>query len=34
MSELSFDHLMGLVVHGFEVVGVLILVVGSPPTSC
>ena len=29
MPEISFDHLMELVVHGFEIGGVAILVVGS-----
>ncbi len=29
MSELSFDDVMELVVHGFEIGGVVILVVGS-----
>jgi len=29
MSDTRFDHLMELVVHGFEIGGVLILVVGS-----
>ena len=29
MTEISFDDLMELVVHGFEIGGVLILVVGS-----
>ena len=29
MPEISFDHLMEMVVHGFEIGGVAILVVGS-----